>query len=301
MSHWVYGVDSSFDELTPAEAHRLKVNGIEVYAQCLWTGREQPGPRVTSLRNALTAGIPKLIGYISVSNNGQGGAWHINQGRAGVPDDIWNALVKVPVDVELAGLTLQTHVVPALDRVVWLGKPRDIYTNWDTWVNVLGNPLRPAGVGLWNAFWDDEEDVDYPSLRFGGWQDAEVWGEQWSGGMHIQGQFADRNQFRAEALGIVPVPPPTPVPTPPTPTIRTLRAAQFAAGLFLEVEAKLAINIHIPMRTRNQVRWMLGGATPNVESTRELLQTLYSYAASRALTGRTIDEGTRRRLRYAVR
>jgi hypothetical protein len=301
MSHWIYGVDSSFDELTLAEARRLKANGIEVYAQCLWTGLEQPGPRVTSLRHAKEAGISKLIGYISVSNNGQDGAWHINQGRSGVPDDIWNALVKVPVDVELPGLTMQEHVVPALDRAVWLGKPRDIYANWNTWVNVLGNPRRPNGTGLWNAFWDDALDFDFPSLRFGGWQDDEVWGEQWSGGTNVHGQFADRNQFRSSALGISHQPPATSTPTPPAVTLQTLRQAQLAAGLFLEVEAKLAINVSVPTRTRDQVRWMLGGTTPNTESARVLLQVLYRYAAARALMGQPIDEDTKRRLRYAVR
>ncbi|KKM39541.1 hypothetical protein LCGC14_1564320 [marine sediment metagenome] len=132
MSHWVYGVDSSFDELTLAEARKLVVAGVQVYAQCLWTGREQPASRISSLRNAMLAGIPKLVGYISVSNNGQDGAWHVNQARAGVPDDIWRALAKVPADVEIPGLTMQTHVVPGLNRVVALGKPRDIYTDWNT-------------------------------------------------------------------------------------------------------------------------------------------------------------------------
>jgi hypothetical protein len=301
MSHWVYGVDSSFDELTLAEARKLKDAGVQVYAQALWTGREQPGPRIVSLRNALNAGIPKLVGYISVSNNGRDGTWHVNQGRAGVPDDIWNALAKVPIDVELQGLTMQTHVLPALGRAAALGKPQDVYTNWNTWVSILGNPRRPNGVGLWNAFWDGAPDFDFPSLRFGGWQDDEVWGEQWSGGTYIQGQFADRNQFRSEAFGIEHAPPSTPTPTPPAPTLQALRAAQVAAGLFLEVEAKLAINIAVPTRTRDQVRWILGGTTPNTESNRQLLQVLCSYAASRALTGQPIDEDTRRRLRYAVR
>lgn len=216
MSHWIYAVDSSFDELTLDEAKKLKAAGVQTYAQCLWTGREQPATRVISLRNAILAGIPKVIGYISVSNNGHDGAWHVDQGRAGVPDDIWNALVKVPIDVELTGLTMATHVLPALRRIAELGKPRDIYTNYNTWVSVLGNPTRPAGVGLWNAIWDLNPDFDFPTLRFGGWQDGEVWGEQWSGGTNVQGQFADRNQFRAEAVGIAhPQPPVTDNPVPP--------------------------------------------------------------------------------------
>ena len=301
MSHWIYGVDSSFDELTLAEAQKLKAAGVQVYAQCLWTGREQPRSRITSLRNAKRAGIHKLVGYISVSNNGQDGAWHVDQARAGVPDDIWNALDKVPVDVELPGLTMQTHVVPALNRMVALGKPRDIYTNWNTWVNVLGNPTRPPGTGLWNAFWDDAPDFDFPRLRFGGWQDGEVWGEQWSGGTNVEGQFVDRNQFRSSSFRIAHQPPATQKPTPPTATLQTVRAAQLAAGLFLEVKAKVTMGLPTPTRTRDQVRWMLGGTTPNVESAQELLQVLYGYAAGRALSGKPLDENTKKRLRFAVR
>ncbi len=301
MSHWVYGVDSSYDELSLAEARKLVAAGVQVYAQCLWTGREQPRSRITSLRNAMRTGIPKLVGYISVSNNGRDGAWHVDQGRADVPDDIWRALDKVPVDVELPGLTMQTHVVPALDRVAALGKPKDIYTNWNTWVNVLGNPTRPPGTGLWNAFWDGAPDFDYPSLRFGGWRDDEVWGEQWSGGVNVEGQFADRNQFRSAAFGIAHQIPSTPEPTPPTATLQTLRTAQLAAGVFLEVEAKVTMSLPMQTRARDQVRWMLGGTTPNIESSRELLQVLYSYAAGCALSGKPIDEDTKQRLRYAVR
>ena len=229
MAHWVYGVDSSYDELTATEARRLKDNGVQVYAQCLWTAAEQPEPRVRSLRNALNAGIPKLVGYISI-NRHHDGAWHVDRGREGVPDDIWNSLARVPIDVELSGLTL-AHVNQALDRAAALGKPKDVYTNYNTWVNTLGNPTRPEGVGLWNAIWDDNPDFDFPRLRFGGWQDGEVWGEQWSGGTNVFGQFADRNQFRASALGLhvdSPVPvtpvPVTPVPTPPY-TVVLLRYA----------------------------------------------------------------------------
>ena len=234
MSHWVYGIDSSYDELTPAEAKKLKDNGIQVYAQCLWTGGEQPGPRIISLRNAKNAGIPKLVGYISVAPH-HGGAWHIDQGRAGVPDDIWAALTKVPVDVELPGLTFGDHVVPALNRVAALSKPKDVYTSYNAWANYVGNPTRPPGTGLWNALWDLFPDFDFPGLRFGGWLDGEVWGEQWSGGTNVFGQFADRNQFRSDAFGLHAAPsvPSTPVPVPPANATQWLAASQLAATLTL--------------------------------------------------------------------
>ena len=232
---WVYGIDSSYDELTLDEAHVLKAAGVAVFAQALWTGAEQPPSRVISLRNAQTAGLV-TIGYISVANNGRDGTQHVDQGRAGVPDDVWAKLVRVPFDVELPGIRFGLHILLALDRVAALGKPRDIYTSYHAWVDYMNNTARPTGVGLWNAIWDLNPDFDFPTLRYGGWQDNEVWGEQWSGGTQVHGQFADRNQFRADAVGIV-IAPSTPAPTPspaspPTPTDEQwLRAADIAATL----------------------------------------------------------------------
>lgn len=215
MSHWIYAVDGSFGQLTEERANLMKLAGVKSYAQCLWTGLEQPATRIVNLRIALNAGL-KIIGYISVSNNGHDGAWHVAQARAGIPDDIWAALVKVPIDVELGGLTMATHIIPALNAVVALGKGKDIYTSYGVWTSVMGNATRPAGTGLWNAIWDENPDFDFPTLRFGGWQDDEVWGEQWSGGTNLHGMDVDRDQFRANAIGIAdPAPPVTDVPTPP--------------------------------------------------------------------------------------
>jgi hypothetical protein len=205
VSEWVFGVDASFDELTLDEARRLKAAGVQVYTQCLWTGAVKPASRIASLRNAQGAGL-KLIGYISVAPGRMSGREHVGVGRLGVPDDLWSALVKVPIDVELEGLEFERHVLEALDRVAELGKPRDVYTAHFAWAGFQGNPTRPAGVGLWNAFWDEQPDVDFARFPFGGWSSDEVWGEQWSGGHVLEGQLVDRNTFRAAALGL-PEPP----------------------------------------------------------------------------------------------
>ena len=213
--HWVYGIDSSFDELTPLEAKRLKASGVEVFAACLWTGVVAPLVRIKSLQAAQAAGLA-TIGYISVSY-GHSGTWHVDHARDGIPPDVWSKLVRVPIDVELEGLTMQEHIIPALVRVAELAKPRDIYTNYHTWVDILGNPAALPNTGLWNAIWDEHPDFDFPRFRYGGWQDSQVWGEQWSGGTNVMSQFVDRNQFRADALGIhaPAVPPATIVPVSP--------------------------------------------------------------------------------------
>ena len=204
---WLFGIDSSFDELTADEAAALKAAGVQVYFQCLWTGTQQPASRVVSLRNAQHAGLI-LGGYISITREGSG-ADHVERGSAGIPSDLWAQLVKVPVDVELPGIRPE-RVDEALEALAFLGKPKDVYTSFNAWVNYVGNAPRPAGVGLWNAYWDGATDFDYPSLRFGNWQDHEVWGEQFSGGTHVAGQYCDLNVFRSEAFAPAPPPPPTP-------------------------------------------------------------------------------------------
>jgi hypothetical protein len=134
---FVFGVDASFDELTLDEARRLRSAGVRAFAQCLWTGAVRPASRITSLRNAVAAGLAP-IGYISVSPGR--GREHVDIGRGGVSDDLWAQLVKVPIDVELEGLHYGQHVLEALDRVAELGKPRDVYTAFFAWHGYLGNP-----------------------------------------------------------------------------------------------------------------------------------------------------------------
>ncbi|KKN84441.1 hypothetical protein LCGC14_0289030 [marine sediment metagenome] len=187
-------VDASFDQLTLEEAQCLKSARWPVYVQCLWTATEQPGPRVLSLRTAQEAGL-SIAGYISL-NDVYGGAYHIDSGRAGVPNDLWDALDFVAVDVELRGIAIP-NILQAIDWVEELGKRAVLYTSYNAWRNYVipGNSsaVSDRGTPLWNAIWDKHPDFDYPTLRYGGWQDDQVFMEQWSGGTHICGQFVDRN------------------------------------------------------------------------------------------------------------
>lgn len=191
----MYGVDLSYDDLTPAEAIGLREAGVEVVAQCLWTGVEQPRPRVSNLRSAIAAGLT-VMGYISVSS-GRGGAEHAEAGRAGVPDDIWDQLVHVVTDVELPGISNET-IRDCVERLVELGKPRAIYTSYGHWTGNQQNTTEFADCLLWNALWDGLPDIDFASLPYGGWSYEKLLGEQWSGGTYVRGVFVDRNTFIRE-------------------------------------------------------------------------------------------------------
>ena len=187
-------VDSSFDELTATEAACLREASWPVFWQCLWTAIEQPAPRVISLRNANAGGL-LTAGYISLNSAGLGSA-HVDKGRAGVPDDIWEALDFVAVDVELRGIRI-SQVMGAVERVEELGQKAVIYTSWNAWNNYLveggSRVASDANIPLVNALWDKNPDFDFPTLRYGGWKDDQVFMEQWSGGTYVCGQFVDRN------------------------------------------------------------------------------------------------------------
>lgn len=222
----LYGVDSSFDPLTLQEAQRLRAANVECYWQCLWTATQQPEPRVISLRNADAARL-YLGAYISL-NSSKPGPWHIDQGRAGVPDDIWQRLLFVAVDVELQGIRVE-EIMKAVDRVITLGQRPTLYTSWNAWRNYIipsNSPLlAQRGVLLNNANWDGAPDIDFPSLPFGTWTIKQVLSEQWSGGTMVEGQFVDRNTFVRELL--LPQPPPPPVPTPANPCGLPILRAKF--------------------------------------------------------------------------
>lgn len=209
----IFGVDASYDSLSPAEAAQLKAAGVEVFWQCLWTGAEQPPPRIENLRTAKNAGLT-IMGYISVAPH-HDGRWHAEQGRAGVPGDIWDALVLVPTDVELNGIPNQM-IRDCVERIVEMGKRRAIYTSYGHWTSAQGNTRTFIDCLLINAFWDDNPDVDFPAFRYGGWQDNQVVGEQFTGGHVYAGVFVDRDVFVKELLlPATSSPPPVSTPLPP--------------------------------------------------------------------------------------
>ncbi len=219
------GIDCSYDSLTEQEADDLWDAGIRVFGQCLWTGAEQPPVRVTNLRVAQQRGF-LLVGYSSITAS-HPGDWHMRAGRSGVPDDLWNALVKVPVDVELPGLTV-AMVEDALTQQQAFGKPRDVYTSYNCWFNMMGNPQKPADCGLWDANWDNVADL-FMVRHYGGWMTC--WGKQYRGGSYVAGQYADSNVFDLEL---------PPAPSPPGPVVATSKQIiQFHLNAALAESEKL--------------------------------------------------------------
>lgn len=201
MTTALLGVDASYDDISADDATRLYAAGIRIFCQCLWTGGAQPAPRVTNLRNAINA---KLIpvGYISVTGNNTG-AWHTSMGRNGVPDDIWNALALVPIDVELTGIPNAT-IRDAINSIFNLKGTKCVYTAYFAWHGYQGNTSDFTDCLLWNANWrgiaPDPVGQFFSELPFGGWKIHQVVGEQWSGGYNLEACYVDRDVFSKELL-----------------------------------------------------------------------------------------------------
>lgn len=201
-----WGIDTSYDHVTLDEARRLFNAGVRVAFQCLWTGIERPDPCVNNLHSYKAAGLI-TCGYLSVSP-GRSGLQHVIEGYDNLPVDIKapGYLRYVAVDVELPNLSFVEHVLQALGAMQGRGFEPLVYTSYNAWKNLLGDPTPPAGTLLWNAFWDNDADFDFERYPYGHDQFVLV-GEQFTGGEDVEGVFADRSLFLAPYFEEPVVPP----------------------------------------------------------------------------------------------
>lgn len=203
----IQGVDSSYDSLTLVEAQCLQQKGVRIFVQALTalpkTGLHQPRARIENLRNAFRGGL-QTAGYLLIGP-GMTGKQAVAEARRGIPISVWERLKFVAVDVEVAGIP-DTEILAALQEIERLGRTAVVYTSWNSW-NTMVIPrnsvlIAREGYGLWNASWDNNPDIDFSNVRFGGWEPEAVIGEQWSGGTTICGQSVDQNTFQEYVLGM---------------------------------------------------------------------------------------------------
>lgn len=199
MTTQLQGFDLSFSRLTAKAADDLWGAGMRCMFQCLWTGATAPPHRIENLRVGEARGF-LLGGYISVTS--APGSYHVEKGRDWMPQDLWNKLLLVPVDLEHPYLPPVEAAREAVDLLYTkYGKRRAVYTSFDSWVNHYGNPKSFTDCLLYNAFWDKHPDVDFPALPYGGWTPEQVFAEQWTGGHElVPGVEIDRDTFIKELL-----------------------------------------------------------------------------------------------------
>lgn len=260
------GADS-YGGLTLIEAQTAAAQGTAVYVNALSGstahGLVRPDDSQQSLDNAHDAGM--LTAGYALIGCGSDGAQDMRFARYGQPadptDDIsdatWDRLQFVAIDVEESCDTYYT-VLQAVDQLQQWGVRRVvIYTSYNAWVNYLNNPAPPAGVFLWDAWWNGVYGLNTGQHLYGAppWSIDMVIGQQYQGGSTIDGnaltvigtQNVDLDIFRLDLLPdwqpcvphcdtATPTSTPFPEPTPlivtltPTPATCSAGDVEWSAG-----------------------------------------------------------------------
>ncbi len=284
-------------------ADEYHIEGVILQA---WGGGGVPGRRNEYFHQAVAsfreAGITNLDPYIWPPSDWRAALDWIGESRQYMSGAVY-------LDVEaMAGVS--DDIVDGVRMAGW--EPR-IYASPSSWSQIMGNTTRYSHLKLWLArylmrfrradgYYTPGFDVRFPEdalggFVMGGWDIGDLVGWQTTGTVpDFCGESVDSNIFYRSAFR------PEPKPIPDEKEDDEMISAQMnAAGIFLEIETKLAMGLRIPSQVKAQAIWLLGGSTPNKASSNPLLMVLYRYAAARALRNDPMDDDTIRRLRYVLR
>lgn len=185
-------IDLSFDTLGGAV---LGDPAVEMVNQSLWTAAVQPPPRVINLRNAIDAG--KRVSASIALNAYTPAMQHVAAGRSGVPDDLWDRIEWVSIDMELENLHVD-DLINAWDTLAQMGKNvRVVYTRRDYWNHIGGDPADPRLKGSW--LWDARPDGGF-YVPYGVWAPESVMGTQTSSTTLYDGIEVDFDFFQIDFL-----------------------------------------------------------------------------------------------------
>lgn len=171
-------------ELTVQECTDLKASGIELLIVDLFDGAEQNSYANATLINANLAGL-HTAGYTALTPS-QSGSYAVSMALATLIPSVADLLTFLSIDVELDGLTTD-QINGALIETVGRKHRPCIYTAYWYWTSRLGNPNFYRAVPLWNAVYDNDPDVDFSKLPYGGWTEDKLVGEQYQGTTTVPG------------------------------------------------------------------------------------------------------------------
>jgi len=212
---------------TYADMVTLKDAGIELIIPGAWHGGSHNPNCRQDLLLAREAGLYTGT-YAIVTGDGE---FSVNKAYE-VCGPEWEHLRFVAIDMELAGGSV-AQVQKALDHVRALGQEPIIYTAYWFWHDVFGNPDAFRHEWLWNAYYDQQPDIDFASLPYGGWTQAKVIGEQYIGTHTYKGMVMDRSTFsRAAIESLHEENIPTPEPEPEEDMKLQIVKTEGAAGTF---------------------------------------------------------------------
>ena len=156
-----------------------------------WHGAvDYPQARL-SIINAREAGFTHHATYTAL--NTLPGKTSVEKAQAAVGNE-WDSLSFIGIDVELE--TTPGIIQEACETALAMGVRPVVYTAKWAWDKFMADAIDFATLPLWNAFYDDDPDIDFIRFSFGGWALDKLAGEQYTNTTTINGMGFDFNWFR---------------------------------------------------------------------------------------------------------
>ena len=200
-----HGFDVAFSWITPQWAAARKAEGYRIGIQNLWTGGFAGNDGIKAVaENNLRVMREAGIITAAYANATPPNWWDIDVQVSNIIANAgaeWDNIKVIAIDVEIPGATLgrATELANALSS---LGKDtRILYSGkwfWDSMPNPLDPGWRLQFPLLWNAYYDNDPDVDFPAAPYGLWSVDALAMEQYVGTTDIDGVQVDLNSINFE-------------------------------------------------------------------------------------------------------
>lgn len=214
----------------------LKADGWELAIVGSWHGLSANEHVAINLANARAAGL-KIATYVALNNRPGDAA--VRMAKSLIGGVLWDSLSFVAIDCEVDGIT-NSIIEDAIQEVGKLKQRPIIYTAHWWWVGHYGDEQGFSHIPLWNAFYDQDPDIDFSRRPYGGWSD--VVGEQYTGTTQLLGIGVDKNTFRREFVE----------------DNMADEALRRVVALFLDAAEYANLGRPLPDSLKGQLRWLLG-------------------------------------------
>lgn len=167
-----------------------------------WHGQSGYLQARQSIVNARDAGFTRHATYTAI--NMLPGRTSVERAQQAVGNE-WENLSFIGIDVELA--TTPDIIREACETAQKMGVRPVIYTAKWAWNQFMADTTDFKDLPLWNAFYDNDPDIDFPRFPFGGWVLEKLCGEQYTNTTNIDGNGFDFNWFSDAFVDEVAEPP----------------------------------------------------------------------------------------------
>lgn len=189
-----YSAFSTGNVAVPVETlHRIRLlspNDMLLNIPGAWHGATAYDAARQSIRNGREAGFTHSASYTVL--NMRPGRESVERAQAAIGDE-WDNLSFLAIDVELE--TTPDIVAEAFDTAINMGARPVMYTAKWAWDQFMASTNAFGQWELWNAFYDNDPDLDFANHPFGSWPVTKLAGEQYTNTTEVDGIGFDFNQF----------------------------------------------------------------------------------------------------------